>query len=227
MLNAGTPGVPAFFLTVIYPTKTVMRSAVKRRRWMRRLASLFLAFHVAAIIVAPASVEPTSPFWLSGWEIVRPYAQMVFLDQGWNFFSPEPGPSTLISFHAKTDDGEVINRRLPNKEIQPRLLYHRHFMVTSYMGYQAEEDQELICEGFLSHIKAKYNTEEVEFTKWVHLLPSQDHIRNGGTLHHADLWEEHVFVESEPEKQEPTASSDTNTITNLDSQLSADSPAEK
>ena len=88
------------------------------------------------------------------WVPVRPYVQLVFLDQGWNFFAPEPGPSTLVSYRAETSTGKVIEGRIPNKRIKPRLFYHRHFMLTSYMGYQQEDVQEVLCEGFIDHIEA-------------------------------------------------------------------------
>ena len=121
-----------------------MRSLVKRRRWFRRIIGILLLFHVASIVVAPASVEPTSPFWLGAWRFAKPYVQVTFLDQGWNFFSPEPGPSTLISYRAHLPNGSVVEERMPSKQVWPRLLYHRHFMLTSYVGYQPEEGQDCL-----------------------------------------------------------------------------------
>lgn len=174
-----------------------MRKLVRRRRWFRRILGAFLVFHVAAIVVAPASVEPTSPLWLTGWRFVQPYVQLTFLDQGWNFFSPEPGPSTLISYRAHLPDGRVVDERMPSKEVWPRLLYHRHFMLTSYVGYQPEDGQEVLCEGYIDHIAAKHQTDEIEFSKLIHLLPSQEHIGNGGDQQHAELWEELAFVNEE------------------------------
>lgn len=171
-----------------------MRDLLLRRKWVRRFSSGFLLFHVAAIIIAPASVEPTSPMWMGGWKFVKPYVQTLYLDQGWNFFSPEPGPSTLISYRATTSDGQVVERRLPSKSVWPRLLYHREFMITSYMGYQSDELQFDLCEGYIDHIEAKHDAAEVAFTKHTHLLPTFKHIETGGTLDHEELWEHEDFI---------------------------------
>ena len=45
-----------------------------RLRWV---VSLWLVFHVAAIVIAPASVSPSSGLVRSAWALVHPYLQVL------------------------------------------------------------------------------------------------------------------------------------------------------
>ena len=86
-----------------------------------------------AIIIAPAAVSPSSDLVQAGWDLFQPYLQILYLNHGYHFFAPEPGDSTLLAFQAERADGTVVSGRIPNRGIVPRLLYHRHFMLTEQM----------------------------------------------------------------------------------------------
>ena len=101
---------------------------------MRWAVNLWLVFHILAIIIAPASVDPSSDLVRSAWTLFQPYLQVLYLNHGYHYFAPEPSESTLLSFVAERDDGSVVNGRIPNFGIKPRLLYHRHFMLTEHMN---------------------------------------------------------------------------------------------
>src|SRR5262249_34613560 len=94
-----------------------------RGRLLRWAVSLWLVFHLSALIIAPASVSPSSDFVRSAWNVFRPYLQVLYLNHGYHFFAPEPSESTLLGFVAERPDGSVIRGRIPNREIKPRLLY--------------------------------------------------------------------------------------------------------
>jgi hypothetical protein len=55
----------------------------------------------------------------------------MFLDHGYFFFAPNPGPSHLVHYKVEFADGrEPLEGTFPSKsEHQPRLFYHRHFML--------------------------------------------------------------------------------------------------
>ena len=57
----------------------------------------------------------------------------MFLNHGYHFFAPEPAPSTLISFEAERADGTKVAGHFPSRKSIPRLLYHRHFMLTEHL----------------------------------------------------------------------------------------------
>ncbi|NIO41435.1 MAG: hypothetical protein GTO41_15415, partial [Burkholderiales bacterium] len=55
----------------------------------------------------------------------------MFLDHGYRFFAPEPGPGHLVRYEVTTSDGAGAAGQFPDRDrIWPRLLYHRWFMLS-------------------------------------------------------------------------------------------------
>jgi hypothetical protein len=160
--------------------------AARPRRLGRRLArwavNLWLVFHVAAIIIAPASVRPSSDLVRSAWRVVGPYLQVLYLNHGYHFFAPEPAESTLLAFEAELGDGTVIRGRIPDRGIVPRLLYHRHFMLTEHMNQAEPEIQEQWYASYAQHIAHAYGARRVTLTRVIHYLPTMEMVRDGVTL---------------------------------------------
>lgn len=104
-------------------------------RW---LISGLLLLHLTAVFIAPftfaSASEPGNSSPLAAWvmETMRPYIDAAFLNHGYFFFAPNPGASHLVRYEAEFDDGrETIEGRFPDLRQQwPRLLYHRHFMLS-------------------------------------------------------------------------------------------------
>lgn len=65
--------------------------------------------------------------------VFRWYLNALYLNHGYSFFAPDPGPSLVMEYEVQRKDGSTIRRgRLPDVERHwPRLLYHRYFMLTS------------------------------------------------------------------------------------------------
>lgn len=96
--------------------------------------SILLIFHVTALVVCPWSIEG-SPIALKVWRGYRPYVEAAFLNHGYHFFAPEPGPSHLVRYELELPGGKQLAGVIPNlEEEQPRLLYHRHFMLTEFLN---------------------------------------------------------------------------------------------
>jgi hypothetical protein len=146
------------------------------RKWLLRLVSAWLLFHVAAIIIAPASVSPSSSLAQAGWRMVRPYVQVLYLNHGYHFFAPEPAESTLVSYTVERDDGTVTSGRFPNREIFPRLLYHRHFMLTEFLSYTPLEEQEVWHRAYARNLCRKHGGQRVSLTQVTHYLPTLDSV---------------------------------------------------
>lgn len=106
-------------------------------KWPRRLISACLLFHLIAITSAPASVAPASQLARSTWSLCRPYLQLLYLNHGYHFFAPNPGESTLLAYTVEKPDGTTIDGAIPHPNISPRLLYHRHFMLTESLAFVA------------------------------------------------------------------------------------------
>lgn len=108
-------------------------------RWVRRLAvSLIILFHFAGIWTAVTSTHPQP--WISGqlWNFVfRPYLQFMYLNNAYHFYSPEPGPASLLWFcieYENDKDGERCFRVVKEPHLdehgfpvpwRPRVQYTR------------------------------------------------------------------------------------------------------
>ena len=110
------------------------------KRWslpLRLIASALISFQVMAIFWPPftfasrAENGSSSPFADGVMSWMRPYVSFMFLDHGYFFFAPNPGPSHLVQYKVEFADGrKSVESVFPNlQEQQPRLLYHRHFML--------------------------------------------------------------------------------------------------
>ena len=108
------------------------------RRW-RWVLSLVIGLHLLAVFLAPFTFASTpapgmepSPAALSLMRWFYPYIEGMFLQHGYAFFAPDPGPSHLFRVKLEYADGrpaEVLT--FPDlKRHRPRLLYHRHFMLS-------------------------------------------------------------------------------------------------
>jgi hypothetical protein len=119
-----------------------MPAMQKNSRWRTAgwcLLHCWIVYHLAALIIAPASVPPAAPVVQQCYRLVGPYLQLAHLNQGNHFFAPNPEGSTLISYVATRPDGEEQWGMLPNKQIKPRLNYHRYFMLTEHMAAQMNQ----------------------------------------------------------------------------------------
>lgn len=107
-------------------------------RW---LISLALFIHVLAVALAPFHFATqgeggSSPLTDAVRAPLRQYIGALYLEHGYFFFAPNPGPNHLVRYEIKFDDGrETITGRFPDlKSEWPRLLYHRHFMLSESLN---------------------------------------------------------------------------------------------
>ena len=105
--------------------------------WVKLAISLLLVLHLAAVFTAPFAAAcnvrgSSSPLADAMYRTLRPYIAALFLDHGYFFFAPDPGPNHLVEYKVEFADGRgPIEGRFPNLATErPRLLYHRHFMLS-------------------------------------------------------------------------------------------------
>jgi hypothetical protein len=168
-------------------------------RW-RLAASLLLLIHLAAVFIGPftfaTSVGPgiASPFAAPIRELLRPYLELAFLDHGYFFFAPNPGPSHLLRARLEFNDGRPPSEiTLPDRgQHWPRLLYHRHFMLAEQYHADfapaqpppevapgpappgdwrgARDMYELKKRSFEQHLRRVYGADRVTLTRVEHVL---------------------------------------------------------
>jgi hypothetical protein len=104
-------------------------------RVLRRvIISLVVLVHFGGILTAVTNVPPTP--WLTEYlwaNFYRPYLQLVYLNNAYHFYSPEPGAPNILWFYVKYDDGTSEWRKVPDWDRQPLALeYQRRLSVAEY-----------------------------------------------------------------------------------------------
>lgn len=114
---------------------------VKLPYYLRFAISVLIIGHLMAVFLPPFAFQTRGPRGVSPsimWLLspVRRYAEFAYLDRGYAFFAPDPGPSHLVRIDPKMDADESPSPRVfPNLDDQwPRLLYHRYFMVSEFLS---------------------------------------------------------------------------------------------
>ena len=153
----------------------------KRVRWV---ISVLLILHILANITSPMSVPPSSSLFDSAWSVFGSYLQMMYLNHGYKYFAPEPGPSTLLAYTLEFDDGSTIQQTIPNRGIHPRLLYHRHFMLSEFLNFGPDDWHRT----YARHLCRTYGAKSVSMSRMTRVLPTMEEVRNGSTLTDAERY---------------------------------------
>ena len=189
--------------------------------WSRKaLISVLVSWHLLAVFIAPftfatATLNPRnepSPFanlFMTG---MKPYVDVMYLNHGYFFFAPEPGPSHLMRFESKDDKDSVM---FPDRQKQwPRLLYHRHFMLSESINNTAPPvDAEMairreqpdnpslliydrMVSSFENHVQVEFELESPRITRVRHSIPNPEQLRDLLSLKHPQLYSD--LIPSEP-----------------------------
>ncbi len=109
--------------------------------WRMKFAvSALLIGHLWAVVGRPLEFATQGPFGTSPsasafFAPVRGYSQFAYLDHGYAFFAPDPGPSHFYQASISDGEGERTEVKFPDLEVQwPRLKYHRHFMLAEFFN---------------------------------------------------------------------------------------------
>lgn len=118
----------------------VLLPAVARRA----AVSLLILAHFAGILTAVTDISPVGGAeapWLANvvWsKFYRYYLQFMYLNNAYHFYSPEPGPPTLLWFHLDYADGSDRWVRLPERDqFHTRQEYQRRLALTESTNMKA------------------------------------------------------------------------------------------
>ncbi|MEM9704210.1 MAG: hypothetical protein AAF907_17355 [Planctomycetota bacterium] len=176
------------------------------RRALWAVAHLALAYHLIFLVLGPATLPPSSPTQMWLYQERRPeagertanddllrsrflgreYQRALYLDHGYHYFAPEPGPSTLLQYEGTRPDGRVVSGVIPDADGHfPRLLYHRHFMLTERlpgMLQQEPADQQTYYAALARGLGMQTGAEELTLTVLTHRMSELEEVRAGFTL---------------------------------------------
>ena len=167
---------------------------------VRLLISILIMGHLLAMVLPPLSVQTRGPIGQSpsvatALGLIDRYSQMLYIDRGYAFFAPDPGPSHLIQAAVTDGNGTRVEQMYPDRDQHwPRLLYHRHFMLSEFMEEiyqppgpsdelrnldreqakywgQARMRYEHVRKSVVDHLKYQNPDREVAIRRVEHLLP--------------------------------------------------------
>lgn len=177
------------------------RSAASRNqkplsRRARGIVSVLLMLHLVGIASAPLAMEPASLPAQKIFAFFRPYLDAAYLNHGYHFFAPEPGPSHLIRYELVFSDGHMENDVFPDPaEQRPRLNYHRHFMLSEFANRLAVNEAQqstlhALSRSFARHLMHERGAESATLYLRRHYIPSPQQVREGMALDAEELYAE-------------------------------------
>ena len=97
---------------------------------LKCLLSVVLVMHLAAVAIPPftfatRSGYETSPLANLGMTIVQPYANALFLNHGYFFFAPSPGPSHLVEYDVEFKKHMMLSSRNMGKKRRSKKGKHK------------------------------------------------------------------------------------------------------
>jgi len=159
-----------------------LRVPGKIRKAGHGLLSLWLAFHVFSVFMAPASMPPASPLLSEARERVLPYLQALFLNHGYHYFAPDPGASTLIAWSIPRENDVPVRGRFPDPSMRPRLLYHRYFMLAENIDSFPDEMQDEVYLAYARHFATRHQAPAISLSRVLHHPSSISRVLAGGRL---------------------------------------------
>ncbi len=159
-------------------------------RRVRCLISVALLFHLGAVFLAALRVPPVSQLAVSAAEGVQWYTNLVLVHPGYRFFAPDPDASQMLRVEIVAADGSQREETYPDLGREwPRLLYHRHFMLTSRMqSAPADFMSQALADSYARHVFAREGAQEVRIFRREHQLPSRDDVLKGKPLTDTSLY---------------------------------------
>ena len=181
----------------------MQKNSTEEQGWSlttRIIVSGFLIIHILAVFMPPFTFATSSgpgnvsPFAAPLMRLVKPYTDVMYLDHGYFFFAPNPGPSHLLKATLEfSKDQPTRELEFPDRKQQwPRLLYHRHFMLAEQLHSDfvpprppPDLDPESLSrwqrardlyvrkrDSFAEHLRTRYGAEKVTLARVEHQLMS-------------------------------------------------------
>ena len=132
----------------------------------RRLVSVWLVWHLTALVFAAWAAPPSAEIIVKGWRLFGFYLQPLYLNHAHRFYSPQPGPTMLMRYTMTMPDGSVLTKEaFPKRDdYGPRLQYQRHLALTNALSGEKPDAQRL-AESYALHLYETYGAEVIEIVR--------------------------------------------------------------
>lgn len=104
------------------------------------LVSLLVVFHFSGILAATTAVAPANSHipWLTAqaWpRVYGPYLEFIYMTNAYHFYSPDPGPPSLLWFRVEFEGGKVVWFKVADRKTSPiGLHYQRMLALAEYVN---------------------------------------------------------------------------------------------
>jgi hypothetical protein len=142
--------------------------------WLRRLVTIVIVFHVAAVVAGAFGTDPSSELEHGAADLFTPYHQLLDQGDGYRYYStafpPVPVITATLNFKDGRPDQEV---RIPDRSARPRLLYQRQLALANglmqdfYAAKQEANHDHPMHEGHSEHEKPQIGGESSK-SRWAH-----------------------------------------------------------
>lgn len=136
---------------------------------------------------APGSDDQSQSLTL--YELYLPYLKILYLDHGYGFFSPDPGPSHLIRYTIEQQDGSEIKGVFPNhgqrpelRRQWPRLRYHRYFMLAEQIVASPDDPSYHSGATYAQHLLKEFKGKRITLERIEHRQPTREEFLAGMAL---------------------------------------------
>jgi hypothetical protein len=103
------------------------------------------------------------------------YLDALYLNHGYYFFAPDPGPGHLVYYDVFDAQGNLLKQgHFPDWELhRPRLWYHRHFMLAEQVGagFPDEQGQRRYLEAYARQLLRQFGGETARIQWKAHEPP--------------------------------------------------------
>jgi hypothetical protein len=167
--------------------------------WAKAIVSVIVVWHLLVVFLSALAKTPTSPLMMNiaNSAIMRWYSEPLYLNHGYSFFAPEPGPGHVIEYtlYDKANN-QIETFRYPSKREQwPRLYYHRFMMLADQIdAFPDEQLRTLRAEGILARfafqvLREHPTAERVTARRLTHFLTTREDFLNGKSFDDPDRWQ--------------------------------------
>lgn len=108
--------------------------------WIKLVISAIILFHLSAIIShvlsggGPFVMRQASAFY-------RPYLKTMWLDNAYRFYAPDPGPTEVLWYHLRYDDGSTRWTQVPDRDqFYLRMPFQRHMSIALLASMMTEQE---------------------------------------------------------------------------------------